>query len=314
MGFNISGIAINKNLNGRLDKLSRILNFYDTEIKFLKEIDFETASENWKQDGIIDVYFSENTTLIFASLDLLAGAEFSYKNTNILTFSLSETSMAFDFTYTENGSNIRSRMEVNGEIIDERGNRLEIENEEEDISEIIWKMVSEVLGIPFESIETNEKAFRFSIKEPSHIDSENKIQEIKNDKFDFSNLLNRHDLKTKYTKEELVKLFNKMIKYAQENSINIFYQPICYKDFRNTFMANLVYLKDAISEHNDLLNLFNSKMPMNSFSAIGKAYDNQIDKNTNIKMLQMIKVMKPIQQNGNNRNIKENKKWWQFWK
>ena len=311
MGFNISGIVINKNFEKNINELSKILNL---NLEFDKEIDFETASENWKDEGIIDVYFGNNGTLIFANEDLCLGNGYSFSGTNILTFALSETSMAFNFGYTENGNNIRSKMEVNGEIIDENGNKLEIENDEEDISEIIWKLISEILGISFESIETNEKAFRFSIKEPSYINSENQIQEVENDKFDFSNLFNRYDLKTKYTKDELVKLFNKMIKYAQENSINIFYQPICYKDSTNIFMANLVYLKDAISEHNDLIDLFNSKIPMNSFSAIGRAYENQIDEDTNIRMLQMIKVMKPIQQNENNKNIKENKSWWQFWK
>ena len=311
MGFNISGIVINRNLEKNNEVLSKILNL---NLEFDKEIDFETASENGKDEGIIDVYFGNNGTLIFANEDLCLGDGYSFPKTNIMTFALSETSMAFNFAYTENGNIIRSKMEINGEIIDEKGNKLEIENDEEDISEIIWKLISEILGISFGSIEPNEKAFRFSIKKSSHINSEDEIQEVKNDKFDFSNLLNRYDLKTKYTQDELVKLFNKMIKYAQENSINIFYQPICYKGSTNTFMVNFVYLKDAISEHTDLINLFNSKMPMNSFSAIGRAYENQIDKESNIRMLQMINVMKPIQQNENIKNNIENRKWWQFWK
>lgn len=306
MGFNKSGIVINKNLEKNIVELSKILNL---NLVFQEEIDFETASENWKDEKIVDIYFGENGTLLFLNEDLCLNDGYAYPNTNILTFAMSENSMAFNFGYTEDGNNIRSKTEVNDEIIDEYGNKLDTENEG-DISEIILKLISEVLGNSFEKIELNEKAYRFLIKDTSSINSENQIQEVKYDKFDFFNLFNRYDLKTKYTKDELIELFNKMIKYAQENSINIFYHPIYYKGSTNTFMANLIYLKDTISENSDLINLFNSKMPMNSFNAIGKAYENQIDKETNTRMLQMINVMKPIQYNGN----KKNKRWWEFWK
>lgn len=310
MGFNISGIVVNKNFEKNIEELSKILKL---NLVFQEEVDFEIASENWKDEGIVDIYFGKNGTLLFLNEDLCLNDGYSYPNSNILTFAMSETAMAFNFGYTENGENIRSKMEVNGEVIDENGNKLEIENEEE-ISEIILKMIAKILGKSFENIETTEKAYRFLIKEHSYNNLENQIQDVENDKFDFLNLINREDFKTKYFKDDLIKLFNIMIKYAQENSINIFYQPICYKDATNIFMVNLVYLKNAISEHNDLINLFNSKIPMNAFSAIGKAYENQIDKETNIMLLQMINVMKPIQQNENNERIIANKKWWQFWK
>lgn len=64
MGYNISGIVINKNLREEIEELSKILNL---NLEFVKEIDFETASENWKDEGIIDLYFGEDGTLIFAN-------------------------------------------------------------------------------------------------------------------------------------------------------------------------------------------------------------------------------------------------------
>ncbi|WP_262679394.1 hypothetical protein [Flavobacterium macacae] len=43
MGFNISGIVINKNLGNNKDQLSQILNL---NLDFDRKIEFETASEN----------------------------------------------------------------------------------------------------------------------------------------------------------------------------------------------------------------------------------------------------------------------------
>ncbi len=61
------------------------------------------------------------------------------KDLNTTTFAISESSMSFYFDYCENGIEIRSKMEVDGEIIDEEGEKLEIEKNEEDMSEIIFK-------------------------------------------------------------------------------------------------------------------------------------------------------------------------------
>lgn len=317
MGFNISGIVINKNLKTETEELSKILNF---DIEFDKEIDFETASENWKDEGIVDIYFGERGTLIFVNEDLCLNEGYPYPATNVFTFAMSETSMAFIFSYNENQNNIRYKMEVNGEIIDESGIKLKKEDENNDISEVILNQLSEVLGKSFRNIEAGEKAYRFIIKNPSNNVENNQqsfdtpIKEV--DKFDFLSILNREDLKNKYSKAELLQLFNKMVAYAQQNSINFFFHPSYYNGSSNIFMVNLLYLKDTISEHSDLLELLNTKIPMNAFGAIGKAYENQIDKEANIQMLQMINVMKPIQENGSREKLvtNNNKKWWQFWK
>lgn len=166
MGFNISGIVINKNLEKNFEELSKILNL---NLEFQEEINFETASENWKDEGIVDMYFGKNGTLLFLNEDLCLNDGYSYPNANILTFIISETSMAFNFGYTENGNNIRSKMEVNGETIDEQGSKLQIENVEQDISEVIWKQIEIVFAQKFWDIQPEEKAIRFKI-----INSENR--------------------------------------------------------------------------------------------------------------------------------------------
>ena len=109
MGFNISGIAINKNYQNNFDSL---LNQLGWNLEKQTEIDFEIASSNWTEEGICNVLFTENGTLIFFSMEMCEES-FKLKNDNVLTFSLSETSMVFNINYTEKGIEKRSIIEVN---------------------------------------------------------------------------------------------------------------------------------------------------------------------------------------------------------
>lgn len=157
MGFNISGLAINKNYESEFDELQKELNW---NLEKQSEIDFETASSNWKEALICDVYFSEKGTLMFMSMDMCA-EYWALKNDNTLTFALSETSMAFNINYYEKGIQKRSILEVNDERIEDIGEKLEIEDKSEDTSEIIWNQLEVVLGKKIWDIEPDEKAVRY---------------------------------------------------------------------------------------------------------------------------------------------------------
>ncbi len=160
MGFNISGIVINQNLRSNPNLLSKILG---RKLYEQKEIDFETASENWKEPDFVDVYFSENGTLVFAEIDMCVEAH-GFSDSNILTFALSETSMTFSISYTENDQLIREKLEADGEIITDEGPPLAAEEDEDDMSEVIWKLIEQVLGISFHNVELEEECYRFSLK------------------------------------------------------------------------------------------------------------------------------------------------------
>jgi len=166
MGHNISGIAINKNFENNTDELSRLLG---VELKLDKEIDFEDASENWKEEGYFDVYFSKKGTLVFANIDYCL-EPYSHKENNILTFALSETSMTFNIGYTENGQVVRSIMKVNDEVLDEEGEPLKSEIDNEDMTEAIFDQIGEVIGIHFYEIELEEKAYRFNLKNTTSVE------------------------------------------------------------------------------------------------------------------------------------------------
>lgn len=173
MGHNISGIAINKNFENNTEELSKLLG---VELQIENEIIFEEASENWKEEGYFDVYFSKNGTLVFANIDYCL-EPYSHKETNILTFALSETSMTFNIGYTENDVLVRSIMKVNDEIVDEEGAPLqcEIENED-DMTEAIFDQIGEVIGMHFYEIELDEKAYRFSLKNTASVEQPTQVQ------------------------------------------------------------------------------------------------------------------------------------------
>ena len=52
MGYNVSGLAVNKNYSKEFDQLQNELGW---RLKEKSEIDFETASANWTKDGICNL-------------------------------------------------------------------------------------------------------------------------------------------------------------------------------------------------------------------------------------------------------------------
>lgn len=157
MGFNISGLAINKNYESEFNNLQKELGW---NLAKQAEINFETASSNWKDEGICDAYFSEKGTLLFISMDMCTDS-WPLKNDNTLTFALSETSMAFNINYCENGIEKRSIMEVEEQRMKDTGEKLKVEEKSADTAEIIWNQMEVVIGKSFWSIDPGEKAVRY---------------------------------------------------------------------------------------------------------------------------------------------------------
>lgn len=160
MGFNLSGLAVNRNYENEFDSLATQLGW---DLIKTSEIDFETASSNWKEDGTCDAYFSERGTLLFISIDRCTES-LPLKNHNTMTFVLSETTMAFNLNYCEDGIEKRSIMEVNEERFRDEGERLEAEDRLGDTSEIIWNQMEVVTGKSFWEIEPDEKAVRYTFR------------------------------------------------------------------------------------------------------------------------------------------------------
>ena len=161
MGFNISGLVIDKNYENKILELQQIL---DCELTFDKEVNFEEASENWKSDKYCDIYFSEKGTLIFLSFEK-SGFEFPVLNQTTLTFVLSEMSMTFSINYTENQKLLRTIVETEDSIYIDEGNPFPFEENESDKSELIYHLFEKTLGKSFWDIDLDEKCYRYYFKE-----------------------------------------------------------------------------------------------------------------------------------------------------
>ncbi len=159
MGFNLSGIVINRNMADSMDELQEQLGL---DIEYVQDITFQEASANYKDDGLCDIFFSEKGTVLFANPEISMDRVMVEGNT--FSFIISEFAMAFNFVYFENGKHKRSFFQLNLEMQEEKGERLPCEENETDGSTMIWKQLEVVLGRSFWSIDFEEKAVRYKVK------------------------------------------------------------------------------------------------------------------------------------------------------
>jgi len=167
MGFNISGIAVDKRYENDLVTLQSDLNL---TLEFLEDVIFETACANWTDEGICYVYFSKESTLLFLNMDMCIDA-YPVENKKSLTFALSEISMAFSLNYCEGKEVKRSIIEHDGRKMSQQGTPFDFEGECDDSSEIIWKKLDHVLDVPYHSIDlgASAKKYKVSVGRPAPV-------------------------------------------------------------------------------------------------------------------------------------------------
>ncbi|MBB3697046.1 hypothetical protein KMW28_21625 [Flammeovirga yaeyamensis] len=159
MGFNISGLAINSSYENKLVELQNDLNL---TFDYIEDVNFETASSNWTDEGIAYIYFTPKSTLLFLHVDMCI-EPYPIKENNVLSFALSELSMAFSINYTEGKEVKRYIIEHNGEKVSDEGTSFSFENSCDDASEIIWKLLDEVLDTSYDDIDLAATAKKFRV-------------------------------------------------------------------------------------------------------------------------------------------------------
>ena len=148
MGLNISGVVIDKNYKNNLTELETILG---QKLVFEKEVIFEEALENWKEDSYCDIYFSEKGTFVLLSMEI-GGFDFYAKDQIVFSFVLSEMTMMFCVNYTQNDELKRSIMESEDSNENE-GEPFEFEKADDDKSSLIYHLIENTLGESFDSID-----------------------------------------------------------------------------------------------------------------------------------------------------------------
>jgi len=173
MGFNISGLVINKNYKNDLSALEAIL---DEKLVLEKEVMFEEACESFKGDGYCDIYFSDKATFVLLAMER-GGFEFYADGQEAFSFVLSEMTMTFCVNLSKNGELVRTLIETEDDQTDDFGEPLPIEEKAEDIPGLIYLLFEQTFGQDFFSIEPDSKCYRYTFgdaEEQSHFESGDK--------------------------------------------------------------------------------------------------------------------------------------------
>jgi len=155
MGFNISGIAIDKNFDKDLEKLNAVFGW---NFKSIEEVTFDRASKNWTPENEVNIYFSDKATLIFLNYEFCL-EPYAISNAKVLTFAYSATAMAFFISLWDNHQHQRTIMETERKIMQQKGEKLPLEKDEPATDSLIFDMINELMGQTFFSIDFGEKAY-----------------------------------------------------------------------------------------------------------------------------------------------------------
>ena len=126
MGFNFTGITIDKNFEKDPEE---VLKFLGLPLTFEEEIDFDSGS-GYKDGEYFDIFFSDIGTSIYSHEPIQMDPSQS-KDCSVLSFMVSETSMAFFMSLDKNGKRIREVIDHEGDISNNIGEPLEIEKDEQ---------------------------------------------------------------------------------------------------------------------------------------------------------------------------------------
>ena len=164
MGFNFTGIAINKNYQKDIGQFEKVLN---KKFVLIEEINFHNAMSFDKPNNICDIYFAKKCTLAFFSESVQINLDKLSKDRQIAIFTYSEISMTFELKVSDNGKTTRFVKEFNGREQNNEGKTMENEKEDFDISTIVIQGISNTISREFWKIgiEEEEIAFRFKISQ-----------------------------------------------------------------------------------------------------------------------------------------------------
>lgn len=168
MGWNLAGFAINKNYQNQIDDLSKALfkSGRSHLVEGKNKYNFEKSSTFGSTKGRMDFLFTEKGSFAFCNVmetEYLLGSRNPelLQGTEMVLFAMSETSMAFMMKYYMNGIKIREIQNIEGEMKFSFGDPLQLESEEDDMSELFFKIAGELIGRPFNSIEIDEPFIRY---------------------------------------------------------------------------------------------------------------------------------------------------------
>lgn len=174
MGLNLAGIAIDKNFSKNIEQLGEA---FEWAIDIIDESEFGKSMSIFSSNDkdIFYVYFTDSGTLILNPYEW-AIEEYHPTDAKSLCFAFSETTMNFFFSYQHQISKFRTFIEDEGKKTREMGEPLEIEKQFPEASQLIFKLIEDLIGTSFHSIGFNE--FVHKCKRLSHQEYMRRSEEI----------------------------------------------------------------------------------------------------------------------------------------
>lgn len=159
MGIIVGGVVIDRNYQSDIEGLERILG---KKLVYEGDTIFKKASVNEQGVDNCEVYFSDKGTLVLTSIER---ASILHKATGqeVLSFVIDEESMTFGLHYTRNNFLVRKVVEVEGDIVESKGELLDFEEGEVDKIELIYHVIEELLDEYIWDIEPQEKCVSYRL-------------------------------------------------------------------------------------------------------------------------------------------------------
>lgn len=206
MGLHIGGLVIDKNFQLDISGLETVLG---NKLVLEQEITFKQASANDKETDTVDILFSELGTIIFMDVER-ASTMFKIPKQRAVSYVIDESSMTFNLCYTKNGFVVRRILEVEGEIVENRGDKLDFEESEEDKIELIYHTIEELVDEYLWDIDKQSRCYRYTLESNKEqvVEESNFMQSIKTIEFEDLEQLTQKDnsIEIINSREEITKV------------------------------------------------------------------------------------------------------------
>ncbi|WP_072921757.1 hypothetical protein [Chryseobacterium sp. OV279] len=154
MGFNFTGILINSHADEQ-----KLKSLFDTEIVFLKEVDFEEATDSFRDENTVDMVQTETGTLIITGLGQIY--DISDFDGEIIQFMISDISDTYYFEKYKDKVLERKYIYSQGEIAEDEGSG--IIKHDEDFTNQIWELADQYLQNNFKTNMFDQQFKRYQV-------------------------------------------------------------------------------------------------------------------------------------------------------
>lgn len=326
MGLNFGGLCINRNLQGKEDKIEGILGVL---LEPSATFSLEEAMDDWPNETFIDVYFSDSGTYVLCDIDFCV-VPYLIEGAACFSFVHIETSMSFSINYAENGLLLREITEHEGEIMEQSGEPLLEESENADTSELVFALFEKIMGNSFWNVPPEAVVHRFKVSskiEYAELESEVGIEEKQEeievaqttyeepvlDKMSVTDIVSAGLFRNEYNPEEQIEFFLRAIAYCQEHKMNAFLAPRSFKNKDAIVMLNLSNIRNVVVNSRSLVGALVQIIHFEDIKWLASYTDSAIEAHKRKETYRKTMLIKTPYYKVPESDIPPAPRWWKFW-